>query len=80
LGEEKKDPNEGLVAVYGAVLLNVDPSMGMINPGDLLVSGLTSGYAVKADSNKIKPGTLVGKALEASKKERGQILVLLTLG
>ncbi|NCN09443.1 MAG: carbohydrate-binding protein [Leptospira sp.] len=80
LGEEKKDPNEGLVAIYGAVLLNVDPSMGMINPGDLLVSGLTSGYAVKADSNRIKPGTLVGKALEASKREKGQILVLLSLG
>lgn len=79
-GDDKKDKDEAIVAVSGIVSLNVDPSMGAIYPGDLLVSGLTGGYAIKADPNKIKPGTLVGKALEASKKEKGSIQVLLALG
>ncbi|WCL47829.1 discoidin domain-containing protein [Leptospira sp. GIMC2001] len=80
LGAPKKNNNDGLVAVFGVVMLNVDPSMGNIQPGDLLVSGLVGGYAVKADPNKIKPGCLVAKALEPSKKERGSILVMLSLG
>ncbi len=77
LGEGKVDTNDGLVAIYGVVMMNVDPSSGSVSPGDLLVSGLNSGFAIKADPNKIKPGTLVAKALEGSKKEKSKILVLL---
>ncbi|MCC5815562.1 MAG: discoidin domain-containing protein [Leptospira sp.] len=79
LGKDKTDKDEGLVALTGIVPLNVDPSMGAIRPGDLLVAGLTGGYAIKADPNRLKPGSIVAKALESSQKEKGSILVLLTI-
>lgn len=80
LGKKKENKDEGIVAFTGVVPMNVDPSMGAIRPGDLLVSGLTGGYAIKADPNRIKPGSIIAKALESSSKEKGTILVLLTVG
>jgi hypothetical protein len=76
-GKEKADQNEGLVAISGIVQMNVDPSMGAIVPGDLLTTGLTSGYAIKLDPNKAKVGCVIGKALEPASKEKTQISVLL---
>lgn len=68
-----------LVALVGVVFINVDSIDGPISFGDLLVSGLTGGHAVKADLNKIKPGMLVGKSLGECKKDRAQIPVLLCM-
>lgn len=80
MGDDKKDKDEAIVAVSGIVSMNVDPSMGAIQPGDLLVCGLTGGYAIKADPNRTKVGSLVAKALEPSGKDKGTILALLCLG
>lgn len=80
-----RGPGKVLVAHTGRVLVNVDASNGPIAAGDLLVSGLVPGYAMKSDPvdiNGIKlhrPGTILGKALQSLEKGRGQILVLLTL-
>ena len=80
LGEKKVGTDHALVALLGVVMMHVDSVEGSIHPGDLLVSGLTAGHAVKADLNKIKAGMLVGKALGECKKDRGIIPVIFTLG
>ncbi|TGN14569.1 discoidin domain-containing protein [Leptospira ilyithenensis] len=78
-GKESKGLEYALVAFLGIAKLHVDASQGSISPGDLLVSGLASGHAIKADPNRIKPGMLVGKALEPCKKEKASILCLISL-
>lgn len=80
LGQGKQGNDQGLVAIAGIVKVNVDPSMGSIMPGDLLVSGLTAGHAIKADPNRLKIGSLLGKALQPAIKEKTKIQVLLTFG
>ncbi len=79
LGDKKLGNDYILVALLGVVNMYVDASDGHITPGELLVSGLTAGHAVKADVNKLKPGMLVGKALGECKKDKGIIPVILTL-
>jgi hypothetical protein len=78
-GESKIGNDFVLVAFAGLIYLNVDAIDGAISPGDLLVTGLTGGHAVKADPNKIKPGMLVAKALGECKKDRSKILALLCI-
>jgi len=83
LGEPGDDKVK--VAHSGRVKVKVDAQYGAIKTGDLLVSSLTSGYAMRSvpvDFNGIsmhRPGTIVGKALEPLKEGKGEILVLLTL-
>ena len=79
LGRDKTKSEDVLVALYGMVKINVDASDGAIHFGDLLVSGLTSGHAVKADTNKLKPGMIVAKALGECKKDRLLIPAILTI-
>ncbi|MCE9500440.1 MAG: carbohydrate-binding protein, partial [Leptospira sp.] len=76
---EKKSSDVLLVALSGIVNLNVDASDGEVSPGDLLVAGLSAGYAIKADPAKLKPGMLVGKALGSCKKGKLLIPVLICL-
>ncbi len=78
LGKEVKSLDHVLVALFGLVRLHVDAQPGSIQPGDLLVSGLSSGHAIKSDPNKLKPGCIVAKALEPWKKDKGTILALLS--
>jgi len=78
-GKESKGLEYALVAFLGIAKIHVDATQGAIVPGDLLVSGLASGHAIKADQNKLKPGMLIGKALEPMRKEKGTILCLLSL-
>jgi hypothetical protein len=81
------EPGAGkvLVAQSGRVRVLVDASFGGIRPGDLLVTSPTSGHAMKSERVKVgdiyihRPGTILGKALEALPAGRGEILVLLTL-
>jgi len=78
-GKEIKGLEYALVAFLGFTKIHADATQGGIIPGDLLVSGLASGHAIKADPNKLKPGMLVAKALEPLKRDKGLILCLLTL-
>ncbi|RJQ53941.1 MAG: hypothetical protein C4526_05720 [Nitrospiraceae bacterium] len=77
LGEGGAD--KAIIAHTGRVNVKVDSNYGKISVGDLLVTSPVEGYAMKADSDKLKPGMLLGKALEALDEGKGEILVLLTL-
>jgi hypothetical protein len=52
------------MGVIGVIPTKVCSEGGAINRGDMLVTASTAGYAMKADTNKIKPGQIIGKALE----------------
>jgi len=73
-------PSEGmaLLALSGIVPVKVTNEGGPIQPGDLLVSSSTPGYAMRWDGSGLCACALVGKALEAMTDERGVISVLLT--
>lgn len=81
------EPGDGkvLVAQSGRVRVRADASFGAIRPGDLLVTSPTRGHVMRSQAINVgghfvhRPGTLVGKALEALPLGRGEILVLLTL-
>jgi len=70
---------KALVAQSGRVRIKVDASFGAIRPGDLLVSSPTKGHAMRSNPSKVRPGMVIGKALEALPSGRGEILTLLTL-
>jgi hypothetical protein len=70
---------KALVAQSGRVRIKVDASFGAIRPGDLLVSSPTKGHAMRSNPAKVRPGMVIGKALEALPSGRGEILTLLTL-
>jgi hypothetical protein len=65
------------VAIMGIASVKVSTENGPIQPGDLLVTSSTPGYAMRAD-NPI-PGTILGKALGSLENGIGMIFVLLTL-
>jgi hypothetical protein len=68
------------VALAGRVYCNVDASNGTVEPGDLLTTSTTPGYAMKATDYESAQGAILGKAMERIERgERGQILVLVTL-
>jgi hypothetical protein len=83
LGEAGED--KAKVAHSGRVKVKADAQFGPISVGDLLVSSVTTGHAMRStpiEMNGIsihRPGTIVGKALEPLKEGEGEILVLLTL-
>ncbi|MBE8416405.1 carbohydrate-binding protein, partial [Leptospira borgpetersenii serovar Tarassovi] len=75
-----KAPSDGghwLVAVSGVVTVNADASSYPIQPGSLLVTGLTGGHAVRISAESLRPGSLFGKALTPLRSGRGQIQILL---
>ena len=68
------------VALAGRVYCNVDASYGAIQPGDLLTTSSTPGYAMKVTDREKAQGAILGKAMQPLKLgEQGQILVLVTL-
>ena len=68
------------VALAGRVYCHVDASYGAIQPGDLLTTSPTPGYAMKATNHERAQGAILGKAMQPLKQgEQGQILVLVTL-
>jgi len=77
--------SKAMVATTGRVRVHVDATASPIEIGDLLVSSTKPGSAMKSipvDVNGIemhRPGTLIGKALEALPSGQGDILVLLSL-
>jgi len=75
------EPGAGraLVAQSGRVRIKADAAFGAIRPGDLLVTSPTKGHAMRPKGSKVRPGAVIGKALEALPSGRGEILALLTL-
>ncbi|HMF95890.1 MAG TPA: hypothetical protein VKE96_16425 [Vicinamibacterales bacterium] len=83
LGE--RGDGKAMVAQSGRVRVKADASYGAIKIGDLLVTSPKPGYAMRSKPMRVgartmhRPGTLLGKALEALPSGQGEILVLLTL-
>jgi hypothetical protein len=67
------------------VPVNASAENGAISPGDLLTTSATPGYAMKATPITVggvtfyRPGTIVGKALQALDGGTGQIQALVAL-
>lgn len=67
----------GVVTLGSFRAIKVDASYGAIQPGDLLVSSDTAGYAMKATDPQV--GAVIGKALGSLDSGTGVIPVLVTL-
>jgi hypothetical protein len=68
------------VALAGRVYCNVDAGTQGVEPGDLLTTSATPGYAMKVADSQRAQGAVLGKAMERLEKgRRGQILVLVAL-
>jgi len=68
------------VALAGRVYCNVDATNAGVQPGDLLTTSGTPGYAMKAANYRRAQGAILGKAMESlAKGRKGQILVLVSL-
>jgi len=68
------------VALAGRAYCNVDTQYGDIEPGDLLTTSPTPGYAMVVKDFSKAQGAILGKAMEGlSGGRQGQILVLVTL-
>jgi hypothetical protein len=68
------------VALAGRVYCNVDATKTGVEPGDLLTTSATPGYAMKSTDYARAQGAILGKAMESIEKgQKGQILVLVTL-
>lgn len=73
------------IATTGRVKVKVDATRAPIAIGDLLVTGERPGTAMKSEPLQIagtlihRPGTVIGKALQALPSGEGEILVLLSL-
>jgi len=78
LGAGTVGPQQALLALSGIVPVKVTNEGGPIQPGDLLVSSSTPGYAMRWAGPEPCPCALVGKALEPMTDDRGVISVLLT--
>ena len=68
-------PGKLLIAHSGRVRIKADATYGAIRPGDLLVASPTRGHAMRGRGDKVRPGTVIGKALEALPAGRGEIAV-----
>src|SRR4029453_11432839 len=75
LGEQSD--TKAMIAQSGRVRIKVDAKYGAIRIGDLLVTSPTPGYAMRSKAIKVggqalhRPGTLLGKALEALPNGKG---------
>ncbi|UCB52290.1 MAG: hypothetical protein JSV10_09945 [Candidatus Zixiibacteriota bacterium] len=68
------------VALAGRVYCNVDAKEAGVQPGDLLTTSATPGYAMKVTDYARAQGSILGKAMQRLEKgKKGQILVLVTL-
>ncbi len=72
----KEEPNFKFLALAGVVRCNANTEHGPIKKGDLLVSSSEPGFAMRADSNELIPGMIVGSALEPLPQGKGKIYIL----
>ena len=81
-GDVRVDAEDIPVAITGIVPTKVTAENGPIEPGDLLTTSSTPGFAMKATPASVAgieiypTGTILGKALTPLKGERGQIKML----
>ena len=67
------------VALTGRVYVQADAGFGAIKPGDLLTTSRTPGHAMKVGESSRAQGAILGKAMTALAKDKGLVLVLVTL-
>ncbi|MGF6850928.1 hypothetical protein QFZ51_006163 [Chitinophaga sp. W3I9] len=67
------------MGVIGVIPTKVCNENGAIRRGDLLVTSSRAGYAMKADIDKVKPGQVLGKALQEFSGAEGKINVLVSV-
>ncbi len=67
------------VAMTGRVYCLADASSGTIEPGDMLTTSSTPGYAMKVFDSKKAQGAVIGKAMTSLKAGKGLVLVLVSL-
>ena len=78
--KDTKADGKHAVALTGRVYCYVDATEQAIEPGDLLTSSATAGYAMKACDSARSQGTVIGKAMTTmAKGEKGLVLVLVNL-
>lgn len=81
-GETRVDADDIPVAITGIVPTNVTAENGPIEPGDLLTTSSTPGFAMKATPVSVAgveiypTGTILGKALTPLTGEKGKIRML----
>ncbi|MCG2712190.1 MAG: hypothetical protein L6416_07715 [Candidatus Omnitrophica bacterium] len=68
--------NKVPLALAGLVKCKASAENGSIKRGDLLVTASLPGHAMKAAPYEVKPGMIIGKAMEPLKENTGRILVL----
>jgi len=71
--------NNHHVALTGRAYALCDASFGSIEPGDLLTTSPTSGYAMKVTDYRRAQGAILGKAMTKLDKGQGLVSVLVTL-
>ncbi|MCA0364326.1 MAG: hypothetical protein LCH67_09785 [Bacteroidetes bacterium] len=71
--------NQVPMGVVGVIPTKVCSEGGTIRRGDFIVSSSRNGYAMKGDPDKVKPGQIIGKALENFEAETGKIKVLVNI-
>jgi len=74
LGE--RGTNRIKIAHSGRVRVRI---VGPVATGDLLVASSTPGRAMRPAPREVRPGTILGKALESQERGEGSVLMLLTL-
>lgn len=67
------------MGVVGVIPTKVCNEGGTIKRGDFIVSSSRNGYAMKGDPEKVRPGQIIGKALENFEAETGKIKVLVNI-
>jgi hypothetical protein len=67
------------VALSGRVYVEADASASSIEPGDMLTTSDTPGYAMKVTEPKRAQGAVIGKAMSGLEEGTGMVLVLVTL-
>ena len=67
------------VALSGRVYVQAETSNGAIEPGDMLTTSDSPGYAMKVTDHSRAQGAVIGKAMTPLKQGSGQVLVLVTL-
>lgn len=67
------------MGVVGVIPTKVCDEGGAIKRGDLLVTSSKAGYAMKADPEKVKPGQVIGKALQELASGESKIKVLVNV-
>ena len=69
--------NKSPLALAGVVKCKATTENGRIKRGDLLVSSSLPGHAMRAAPGQVKPGMLIGKAMQPLKDGTGKIYILL---